>query len=68
MIAAFSGFAFGRFVGLPEFGVGLSMAIRLDATHVRALLLPATMKLLGHWTWYLPERVARALSLAPAKR
>jgi trehalose monomycolate/heme transporter len=50
MIAAFSGFAFRRFLGLQEFGVGLSMAIRLDATHVRALLLPATMKLLGHWT------------------
>ena len=66
MIAAFSGFAFGRFVGLQEFGVGLSVAILLDATLVRALLVPATMKLLGDWNWYLPERVARALRLAPA--
>jgi RND superfamily putative drug exporter len=65
MIAAFSGFAAGRFVGLQEFGVGLSVAILLDATLVRALLVPATMTLLGRWNWYLPERVRRAMRLAP---
>jgi uncharacterized membrane protein YdfJ with MMPL/SSD domain len=63
MIAAFSGFTTGRFVGLQEFGIGLSAAILLDATVVRALLVPATMKLLGHWNWYLPERVRRAMRL-----
>ena len=66
MVAAFSGFTFGSFVGLQEFGIGLSAAIILDATVVRALLVPATMKLLGHWNWYLPDRVRRALRLAPA--
>jgi RND superfamily putative drug exporter len=66
MVAAFSGFTFGSFVGLQEFGIGLSAAIILDATVVRALLVPAAMKLLGHWNWYLPERVRRALRLAPA--
>jgi uncharacterized membrane protein YdfJ with MMPL/SSD domain len=66
MVAAFSGFTFGRFVGLQEFGIGLSAAIILDATIVRALLVPATMKLLGHWNWYLPDRVRRVLRLAPA--
>jgi RND superfamily putative drug exporter len=66
MIAAFSGFAFGRFVGLQEFGVGLSAAIFLDATLVRALLVPATMKLLGQWNWWLPDGVRRAMRLAPA--
>jgi RND superfamily putative drug exporter len=65
MIAAFSGFASGRFVGLQEFGIGLQAAILLDATIVRALLVPATMKLLGRWNWYLPERVRRAMRLAP---
>jgi RND superfamily putative drug exporter len=65
MIAAFSGFAFGRFVGLQEFGIGLSVAILLDATLVRALLVPAVMKLLGRWNWYLPDAVRRALRLAP---
>jgi uncharacterized membrane protein YdfJ with MMPL/SSD domain len=63
MIAAFSGFVFGSFVGLQEFGLGLSAAILLDATVVRAILVPATMKLLGRWNWYLPERVRRALRL-----
>jgi RND superfamily putative drug exporter len=63
MIAAFAGFVFGSFVGLQEFGLGLSAAILLDATIVRAILVPATMKLLGRWNWYLPERVRRALGL-----
>jgi uncharacterized membrane protein YdfJ with MMPL/SSD domain len=66
MIAAFSGFLAGSFVGLQEFGLGLSAAILLDATVVRAILVPATMKLLGKWNWYLPERVRRALRLGPA--
>jgi putative drug exporter of the RND superfamily len=63
MIAAFSGFVTGSFVGLQEFGLGLSIAIFLDATVVRSILVPATMKLLGNWNWYLPERVRRALRL-----
>jgi uncharacterized membrane protein YdfJ with MMPL/SSD domain len=61
MIAAFSGFTAGSFVGLQQFGVGLSAAILLDATIVRAILVPALMKLLGDWNWYLPKRVARVL-------
>jgi uncharacterized membrane protein YdfJ with MMPL/SSD domain len=65
MIAAFSGFLAGSFVGLQEFGLGLAAAILLDATIVRAILVPATMKLLGPWNWYLPERVRRALGLRP---
>jgi RND superfamily putative drug exporter len=67
MIAAFSGFATGRFVGLQEFGIGLAAAILLDATVVRALLVPATMKILGRWNWYLPEGVRRAMRLAPER-
>ena len=54
------------FPGLQEFGLGLSAAILLDATIVRAILVPATMKLLGNWNWYMPERVRRALRLRPA--
>ena len=63
MIAAFSGLMSGTFVGLQEFGFGLAIAIFLDATIVRALLVPALMKLLGRWNWYLPERVRRTLRL-----
>ncbi len=66
MIAAFSGFLAGSFVGLQEFGLGLAAAILVDATIVRAILVPATMKLLGKWNWYLPERVRRVLRLRPA--
>jgi uncharacterized membrane protein YdfJ with MMPL/SSD domain len=65
MIAAFSGLMSGTFVGLQEFGFGLAIAIFLDATIVRALLVPALMKLLGRWNWYLPERVRRTLRLRP---
>src|SRR6185295_11172079 len=67
MIAAFAGFIAGSFVGLQEFGLGLSAAILLDATIVRAILVPATMKLLGRWNWYLPERVRRVLRLEPRR-
>ena len=63
MIAAFSGFMTGRFVGLQEFGLGLSAAIFLDATIVRALLVPSVMKLLGDWNWYLPEGMRKAMRL-----
>jgi RND superfamily putative drug exporter len=66
MIAAFAGFLAGSFVSLQEFGLGLSAAILLDATVVRMILVPATMKLLGRWNWYLPERVRRAMRLGRA--
>jgi len=65
MVAAFAGFVAGSFPALQEFGLGLSVAIILDATIVRAILVPATMKLLGRWNWYLPEPVRRALRLRP---
>jgi RND superfamily putative drug exporter len=63
MIAAFSGFMAGSFVGLQEFGLGLAAAIFIDATVVRAVLVPAAMALLGRWNWYLPEGVRRAMRL-----
>jgi RND superfamily putative drug exporter len=68
MIAAFAGFSAGSFVGLQEFGVGLSAAILFDATVVRALLVPSLMKLLGNWNWYLPDGLRRVLRLAPPSR
>jgi RND superfamily putative drug exporter len=40
---------------MKEMGIGLAVAVFLDATLVRAVLLPATMKLLGDWNWYLPK-------------
>ena len=59
MVAAFSGFVAGRVAGLQEFGVGLALAILIDATIVRAILVPALMAVLGRWNWWLPARIAR---------
>ena len=55
MVFVFLTFATLSMVQLKEMGVGLAVAVLLDATVVRALLLPATMKLLGHRNWYLPH-------------
>jgi RND superfamily putative drug exporter len=55
MVGAFSIFATLPFLDFKEMGVGLAAAVLIDATIVRAVLLPATMKLLGDWNWYLPR-------------
>jgi RND superfamily putative drug exporter len=47
-------FALMPLIDMKEMGIGLAAAILIDATIVRAVLLPATMKLLGKWNWYLP--------------
>jgi len=60
MVAAFSGFMAGRIAGLQEFGAGLALAILIDATLVRAILVPALMAILGRWNWYLPRRRGRS--------
>jgi len=59
MVAAFTGLAAGSIVGLQELGFGLAIAILLDATIVRALLVPSLMALLGRYNWWLPGRLAR---------
>jgi RND superfamily putative drug exporter len=66
MVAAFSGFVAGRVVGLQQFGLGLAVAIFVDATIVRALLVPSLMAVLGRWNWWLPDRVARIVRVAPS--
>ena len=48
-------FAFSRLIGLQQFGFGLAAAVLIDATVIRAFVLPTTMKLLGEWNWYLPS-------------
>ena len=55
MVAVFSIFATLSLIDLKEFGVGLAVAVLIDATIIRAVLLPASMKLLGEWNWYLPR-------------
>jgi uncharacterized membrane protein YdfJ with MMPL/SSD domain len=55
MIGVFAVFASLSLIFFKELGVGLGVAVLIDATLVRAVLLPATMKLLGDWNWYLPS-------------
>jgi RND superfamily putative drug exporter len=55
MVCVFSVFAVLSFMMFKQLGVGLAVAILIDATIVRAILLPASMKLLGDWNWYLPS-------------
>jgi RND superfamily putative drug exporter len=66
MVAAFSGFIAGRIVGLQQFGLGLAVAIFVDATIVRALLVPSLMAVFGRWNWWLPGSVARVLRVTPS--
>jgi putative drug exporter of the RND superfamily len=55
MIAVFAIFASLRTLDIKQLGVGLAVAVLLDATIIRGVLLPAAMKLLGDWNWYLPR-------------
>jgi uncharacterized membrane protein YdfJ with MMPL/SSD domain len=55
MVGVFAIFATLSMMIFKQFGVGLAAAILIDATIIRAILLPATMKLLGDWNWYLPK-------------
>jgi RND superfamily putative drug exporter len=66
MVAAFSGFVAGSVVGLQQFGIGLAVAIFVDATIVRALLVPSLMAVFGRWNWWLPTRVARIMRVRPS--
>jgi uncharacterized membrane protein YdfJ with MMPL/SSD domain len=55
MVAVFGIFATLSFLDFKEMGIGLAAAILIDATIIRGVLLPATMKLLGERNWYLPR-------------
>jgi uncharacterized membrane protein YdfJ with MMPL/SSD domain len=55
MVAVFAIFATLSTLEIKQMGVGLAVAVLIDATIIRAILLPAAMKLLGRWNWYLPR-------------
>jgi RND superfamily putative drug exporter len=61
MVAVFGGFLTAGILELKEFGLSLAVAIALDATLVRLVLVPALMRLLGDWNWWLPGRIGRRL-------
>jgi uncharacterized membrane protein YdfJ with MMPL/SSD domain len=61
MVAVFSVFAGVGVPSVKEMGVGLAVAVALDATVVRLVLVPATMEVMGRWNWWLPRPLARVL-------
>jgi RND superfamily putative drug exporter len=63
LFLAFVSMGSGPNVDLKMFATGLAAGILIDATLVRAMLLPAVVAILGRWNWWLPESIARALGL-----
>ncbi len=72
MVGVFSIFATLSLLDFKQMGVGLAVAVLIDATIIRGILLPASMKLLGDWNWYLPRslgwlpKIAREPEVEPA--
>jgi uncharacterized membrane protein YdfJ with MMPL/SSD domain len=68
MVAVFAVFATTGTPSIKEIGLGLAVAIALDATLIRLILVPATMELMGRWNWWLPGPLARRLPRADFER
>jgi RND superfamily putative drug exporter len=76
IVAVFLGFAMGDLVMFQQMGFGVAVALLIDATIIRSVVLPSAMKLLGRWNWYLPswlqwlprlEAEGRAPAATPAR-
>jgi uncharacterized membrane protein YdfJ with MMPL/SSD domain len=65
MVAVFSMFAMSSELQMQQMGIGLAAAVLIDATIIRGILLPATMKLLGDWNWYLPRKLGWLPKVSP---
>ena len=65
MVAVFAIFGTLQLIQMKQLGVGLAVAVLIDATVIRGVLLPATMKLLGDWNWYMPRWLDWIPSLTP---
>ncbi len=68
MAVSFGGFVVGSVPGLQQFGLGLALAVLIDATLVRALLVPSAMAIFGRWNWWLPSRLRPGRPRIPASR
>jgi len=65
MVGVFAMFALSSELEMQQLGVGLAAAVLIDATIIRGILLPATMKLLGDWNWYLPRKLGWLPKVSP---
>jgi len=61
MVTVFAAFASSRLLPFKEMGFGLAAAVFIDATIVRTVLVPAAMKLMGDWNWWMPRWLDRLL-------
>ena len=59
MVAVFAAFALAEIITIKSVGVGMAIAVAVDATIIRVLLVPATMRLLGDWNWWAPGPLGR---------
>ena len=59
MVTVFSAFALAESITIKSIGVGMAIAVFIDATIIRILLVPATMRLLGRWNWWAPGPLGR---------
>lgn len=59
MVIVFAAFALAQIITIKSLGVGMAIAVFLDATIIRVLLVPATMRLMGHWNWWAPGPLGR---------
>jgi uncharacterized membrane protein YdfJ with MMPL/SSD domain len=62
MVTVFSAFALAESITIKSIGVGMAIAVLIDATIVRILLVPATMRLMGKWNWWAPGPLGRLAS------
>jgi uncharacterized membrane protein YdfJ with MMPL/SSD domain len=68
MVAVFAIFGTLRLIMMKQLGVGLGLAVLIDATVIRGVLLPAAMKLLGEWNWWMPQWLEWLPTLTPEPR
>jgi len=61
MVTVFGAFAFASLVPIKAMGFGLATAVFLDATIIRVIMVPATMRLMGDWNWWIPKWLDRIL-------
>ena len=59
MVVVFSAFALAESITIKSIGVGMAIAVLIDATIIRVLLVPATMRLMGRWNWWAPGPLGR---------
>jgi len=68
MVAVFGIFGTLQLIMMKQLGVGLGLAVLIDATVIRGVMLPAAMKMLGEWNWYMPRWLEWVPSLTPEER